>query len=205
MTGSSNTNTNVPGKIVPDGGWGWVIVFSSFMIHFIMDGITYAMAEIYLEPMLEKFQLNRGYVSAIFSILPAVTLGAGPIATVFTNMYGCRIVTIVGACLASLGFFLSRWWVNIYYYYITIGITGGIGFGLIYAPALISVGYYFERKRSLAVGIAIPLPQEHSEQRRAQLRLRKEAKQQAARVVEQAANTDEQQTKLLTNRERLDK
>ncbi|CAF3939552.1 unnamed protein product [Rotaria sordida] len=204
MTGSSNTNTNVPGKIVPDGGWGWVIVFSSFMIHFIMDGITYAMAEIYLEPMLEKFQLNRGYVSAIFSILPAVTLGAGPIATVFTNMYGCRIVTIVGACLASLGFFLSRWWVNIYYYYITIGITGGIGFGLIYAPALISVGYYFERKRSLAVGIAIPLPQEHSEQRRAQLRLRKEAKQQAARVVEQAANTDEQQTKLLTNRERLD-
>jgi hypothetical protein len=24
--------------VVPDGGWGWVIVFASLMIHFIMDG-----------------------------------------------------------------------------------------------------------------------------------------------------------------------
>jgi len=31
-------NGVIPRTIVPDGGWGWVIVFSSFMIHFIMDG-----------------------------------------------------------------------------------------------------------------------------------------------------------------------
>jgi len=35
MTGSGNLNA---GAMVPDGGWGWVVVFSSFMIHFIMDG-----------------------------------------------------------------------------------------------------------------------------------------------------------------------
>jgi len=96
---------------------------------------------------------------------------SGPIAAVFINMYGCRSVTIVGACLASIGFFLSRWWVNIVYYYVTIGIIGGmftlfslvpadillcsgIGFGLIYEPALVCVDYYFERKRSFAMGIA---------------------------------------------------
>lgn len=49
----------------------------------------------------------------------------GPVAAVFVNMYGCRIVTIVGACLAAAGFFLSRWWENIIYYYITIGAMGG--------------------------------------------------------------------------------
>jgi len=38
MTYGSNTDLAFPGAIVPDGGWGWVIVFSSFMIHFIMDG-----------------------------------------------------------------------------------------------------------------------------------------------------------------------
>ncbi|CAF5015300.1 unnamed protein product, partial [Rotaria sp. Silwood1] len=155
MTGGGNVNVGMVNTDVPDGGWGWMIVFSSFMIHFIMDGITYSMAEIYLEPMLTAMKLNRGHVSAIFSNLPAVTLLSGPIATVFTDMYGCRIVTIVGACLASLGFFLSRWWENIYYYYITIGLVGGVGFGLIYAPALICVGYYFEKKRSLAMGIAV--------------------------------------------------
>ncbi|CAF4091397.1 unnamed protein product [Adineta steineri] len=63
--------------IVPDGGWGWVIVFSSFMIHFIMDGITYSMGDIYLEPMLSSLKLNRGYVSIIFAFLESITLAAG--------------------------------------------------------------------------------------------------------------------------------
>jgi MFS family permease len=31
----------------------------------------------------------------------------------------------------------------------------GIGFGLIYLPAIVVVGYYFERKRALATGIAV--------------------------------------------------
>jgi MCP family monocarboxylic acid transporter-like MFS transporter 14 len=29
----------------PDGGWGWVIVFSSLIIHIIMDGITYSLGK----------------------------------------------------------------------------------------------------------------------------------------------------------------
>ncbi|CAF5007572.1 unnamed protein product, partial [Rotaria sp. Silwood1] len=249
MTGSGNVRVGMADASVLDGGWGWMIVFSSFMIHFIMDGITYAMADIYLEPMLTAMKLDRGHVSAIFSNLPAVTLFSGPIAAVFTNMYGCRIVTIVGACLASLGFFLSRWWENIYYYYITIGLMGGIGFGLIYAPALLSVGYYFERKRSLAMGIAAsasgfgtvifpplmhwmikalfqreykpallvesgiiltcvifgalirPLPQEKCEQRCREIKARKQAKRQAASVIQNLANTEQQQAPLLTDRQ----
>jgi MFS family permease len=31
----------------------------------------------------------------------------------------------------------------------------GIGFGLIYLPAIVSVGVYFESKRSFAIGIAV--------------------------------------------------
>ena len=38
---------------------------------------------------------------------------------------------------------------------VTYGIIGGIGFGLIYLPAIVSVGYYFEKKRALATGIAV--------------------------------------------------
>ncbi len=40
MTSGGNTKSTVPGAIVPDGGWGWIIVFASFMIHFIMDGFV---------------------------------------------------------------------------------------------------------------------------------------------------------------------
>ena len=35
------------------------------------------------------------------------------------------------------------------------GIIGGFGFGMIYLPAVVIVGYYFESKRSLATGIAV--------------------------------------------------
>ena len=34
-------------------------------------------------------------------------------------------------------------------------LLAGIGFGLIYLPAVVCVGYYFETKRSLATGIAV--------------------------------------------------
>lgn len=38
---------------------------------------------------------------------------------------------------------------------LTYGVMGGIGFGMIYLPAVVAVGYYFEKKRSLATGIAV--------------------------------------------------
>ncbi|CAF5148165.1 unnamed protein product, partial [Rotaria sp. Silwood1] len=38
MTNNDKKIVPVGGSVVPDGGWGWLIVFSSFMIHFVMDG-----------------------------------------------------------------------------------------------------------------------------------------------------------------------
>ena len=32
---------------------------------------------------------------------------------------------------------------------------GGFGLGLIYLPAVVAVGYYFERRRALATGISV--------------------------------------------------
>ena len=54
----------------------------------------------------------------------------GPIASALTIKFGCRIVTIVGAIFASLGFFLSTFATNIFTLYGTIGICSGFGFGL---------------------------------------------------------------------------
>ena len=95
MTSSSNPKNTTPGSVVPDGGWGWVIVFASFMIHFIMDGlvnkivylnsnltlkynrITYSMGDVFLRPMMDNLHRTRGPVSTIFGILPAITLATG--------------------------------------------------------------------------------------------------------------------------------
>lgn len=71
------------------------------------------------------------------------------------NKFGCRAVCIAGSILASAAFVLSTFSVNITMLMLTYGVMGGIGFGMIYLPAVVCVGYYFEKKRSLATGIAV--------------------------------------------------
>jgi hypothetical protein len=67
-----------------DGGWGWIVVVSSFFIHLIMDGITYSLG-IYLKIFTEEFGVSVGAVSVIHSLLPAITLMSGILNTFFLN------------------------------------------------------------------------------------------------------------------------
>lgn len=140
--------------VAPDGGWGWVVVFSSFIIHMVMDGITYTMGT-YLTLFTTEFNVSHGAVSVIHALLPAVTFSCGPIASMCTNRFGCRATTILGSLIASSGFVMSYFVKSFYFLYFTIGIVVGFGFGLIYVPAIVSVGYYFEKRRSFAIGIAV--------------------------------------------------
>lgn len=72
-----------------------------------------------------------------------------------TNKYGCRNVCIAGSIISCVAFLLSRYSTSIGMLIVTYGIMGGFGFGCIYLPAVVAVGYYFETKRSLATGIAV--------------------------------------------------
>ena len=71
------------------------------------------------------------------------------------NKFGCRAVTIAGSFVASIAFTVSTIAPGYYTFLISYGIIGGLGFGMIYLPAVVFVGYYFEKKRSLATGIAV--------------------------------------------------
>jgi MCP family monocarboxylic acid transporter-like MFS transporter 14 len=74
---------------------------------------------------MNVFGEGRGSVSLIPSILVGVTLGVGPIASSMVNRYGCRVVTIVGAILASFGIAVSAAAPNIIMLYLTIGLVTG--------------------------------------------------------------------------------
>ncbi|XP_041373564.1 uncharacterized protein LOC121386626 [Gigantopelta aegis] len=138
----------------PDGGWGWMIVFSSFVIHVIADGIVYSFGVFFVE-FLDYFGGGKGETAWVGSLVPAVTYTVGPIASALTNRYGCRVISIVGSLVAGVGFMLSLFAPNIYYLYISFGIMAGFGFGLIYLPAIVSVANYFEKRRSFATGLAV--------------------------------------------------
>lgn len=138
----------------PDGGWGWVVVFCSFMLHVIVDGVTYTFGIFYLE-FLRHFKESKGATSWVTSIMVGTTFCVGPFASGLTNQFGCRTVTIVGSILAAFGLMVSVVAPNITFLYLSIGICTGTGFGLIYLPAIVCVTCYFEKKRAFATGIAV--------------------------------------------------
>lgn len=80
---------------------------------------------------------------------------SGPVSSAFVNRYGCRPVTIAGAFLGGICLIISCFAQNVFTLFITIGFGAGMGFGLIYLPAIVSVTMYFEKYRSLATGIAV--------------------------------------------------
>ena len=55
----------------PDGGWGWVICFASFMCNLVLDGIAYTFG-VLLEPLVEYFGSDRlvGYEHSDFYNTP---------------------------------------------------------------------------------------------------------------------------------------
>ena len=138
----------------PDGGYGWLIVFVSFLINMIADGITFSFGVFNVE-FLKYFGDSKGKTAWISSIFMATPLLSGPIASYLTDRYGCRKVTIVGAITASIGFLLSAASNSMEMLFVTFGIIAGFGLSLCYVAAVVIVAYYFDKKRSFATGISV--------------------------------------------------
>ncbi|GAB1603166.1 monocarboxylate transporter 7-like isoform X2 [Argonauta hians] len=138
----------------PDGGWGWVIVCASLLSNVIVDGVAYSFG-VFLDEFVNYFNQSKSKTSLIGSVLAGTYLCAGPIVSAFTNRFGCRPVAVVGSFIAAFSFLLSTLSPNIDAMIVLYGAFGGFGLGLIYLPSIVSVGYYFDRKRAIATGIAV--------------------------------------------------
>ncbi|VEN61297.1 unnamed protein product [Callosobruchus maculatus] len=138
----------------PDGGYGWVVVFASFMCNLVVDGISYCFG-IFLIELIDYYHESKGTTAWVGSILAGATMCPGPIISVIANKYGCRLCCIMGSIIAATAFALSIYCPNVQSLMLVYGFIGGLGFGFMYLPAVVCVGYYFETKRSLATGIAV--------------------------------------------------
>ncbi|KAL4704428.1 hypothetical protein ACJJTC_014360 [Scirpophaga incertulas] len=137
---------------IPDGGWGWIVVLSSFVISMIADGISFSFGLLYIE-FLEEFQASKSTTAWIGSLFIAVPLLSGPVMSALVDRYGCRSMTILGGVISALGFVLASVSTTLEMMMITFGVVAGLGLGLVYVTAVVSIAYWFEKKRNLAVGL----------------------------------------------------
>ena len=164
ISGSSNTSVGSSSSAMseggelqrraPDGGWGWMVVLASFSVHCIADGVTMSFGVLFTE-LLDYFEESKSFTSLVGSLFMAIPLLAGPIASMLTDHFGCRKVTIMGSVIACIGFFLSAFANSILLLLVTLGLITGLGLAVCYVAAIVIVAFYFEKKRSLATGIAV--------------------------------------------------
>jgi len=136
----------------PDGGWGWVVMVCAFICCLVLDGICYVFG-VFLEPLMEDFKVDNATMSAVGSVLSGVIQLVGPFVALLVNLLGMRIVCIIGAVISSAGFFFATFVTDVWLLMVLLGIVAGTGLGLMYVPAVVSVGYYFDKRRALATGV----------------------------------------------------
>ncbi|NWI19882.1 MOT14 protein, partial [Crypturellus soui] len=136
-----------------DGGWAWMIVLSSFLVHILIMGSQMALGVLNIE-WLEEFNQSRGLTAWVSSLSMGITLIVGPFIGLFISMCGCRKTAIIGGILNALGWILSAYASNVHCLFITFGVTAGVGSGMVYLPAVVMVGQYFQKRRALAQGLS---------------------------------------------------
>lgn len=152
---SSIATTNASGKKkpnIPDGGYGWVVVCASFVVSLIADGISFSFGLIYTE-LLHNFDTSPSKLAWVGSLFLAVPLLAGPVMSNLVDKYGCRRMTMIGGTLSCLGFALASISDSVGLLYITFGVIAGIGLGVEYVTAVVSIAFWFDKKRTFATGI----------------------------------------------------
>lgn len=137
---------------IPDGGWGWMVVLSSLVICMIADGISMSFGLLYSE-FLNHFGASKSATSWIGSLFMAVPLLAGPVGSALVDRYGCRWMTILGGVISGLAFILSSFCDSIFTMYITFGVMAGLGLGFCFVTAVVSIAYWFDKKRTLATSL----------------------------------------------------
>lgn len=154
-----NENTFLSGQKVnsdkpkiPDGGWGWMIVMSSLVMSLIQDGISFSFGVLFVE-FTEEFKASKSSASWIGCLFVSVPLLTGPIMSALVDKYGCRTMTMLGGLVSATGFILSYFAQSIVVMYLTFGIISGLGLGLTYITAVVSIAFWFDKKRNLAVGL----------------------------------------------------
>ncbi|GAB1606924.1 monocarboxylate transporter 12-like [Argonauta hians] len=138
----------------PDGGWGWVVLFSSFLLNVIADGCAYSFGVFYTE-LLQTFRQSKSKTSWVGSVFVGVSLICGPLVGALTTKFGYRKMTIFGGIVSSTGIVISAFVNSIEMLCFTFGFLAGFGMSVSYVTSIVSVSFYFEKKRALATGLSV--------------------------------------------------
>ncbi|XP_052790345.1 monocarboxylate transporter 9-like [Mya arenaria] len=136
-----------------DGGWGWCIILGILILRTVIGGFVRSHGLFYLR-FKERFGGTATATSLVMSLSSFMQLSTGPIVSILSGRFQCRIITAIGVVVLATGVIMTAFSPNISFLYFSYGIVSGFGRSLVLTPCPILLGYYFDKRRSLAFGIA---------------------------------------------------
>ena len=137
-----------------DGAQGWRIVAVAFTAMFTTFGIAYSFGA-FLLPVSTDLSAGRGPTAAVFSLTTMAFFALGGLSGPAVDRFGPRRVVLVGAAALGLGLLLTARATSLWQAYLGHGLGVGLGVACCYVPLVAVVGGWFERRRTVAVGVAV--------------------------------------------------
>uniref|UniRef100_A0A6J0US62 Monocarboxylate transporter 10 n=1 Tax=Pogona vitticeps TaxID=103695 RepID=A0A6J0US62_9SAUR len=141
----------------PEGGWGWLVMLAAMWCNGTVFGIQNScgilfnsMLKVFGDPKDPQLMFRTALVN---SLSMGMIFFCSPIVSIFTNIYGCRTVAVVGAAVAFIGLLSSSFVSSLGPLYFTHGILFGCGCSFTYQPSLVILGHYFKKRLGLVNGI----------------------------------------------------
>lgn len=137
-----------------DSARGWVVVAAAFLSMFVVYGIVYSFGA-FFDSMAEDFGTGKGATALMFSITTAWYFGLGLVSGKAADRFGPRPVLLVAAGMLGVALLATSRVQSIWVGYVTYGLGVGIAVACAYVPMVATVGAWFVRRRTTALGVAV--------------------------------------------------
>jgi MFS family permease len=142
------------GQDVLDSSRGWVTVGAAFVAMVAVFGVAYSFGA-FFAPMAAEFGTGSGATSLVFSITACCWFLLGSVSGRAVDRVGPRPVLLIGAVALAGGLLATSAAQQLWVGYLGYGLGVGVAVACGYVPMVAVVSGWFERRRALAVGVAV--------------------------------------------------
>lgn len=132
----------------------WGVVGAAFLSCFTCFGVAYSFGA-FFDSMSEEFGSGKGMTALMFSLTTCFYFLGGLVTGRLADRFGPRRVVMVGAVSMGVGLFLTSLVQAIWVGFITYGVGVGTATACGYVPMVATVGGWFNKRRTLALGLAV--------------------------------------------------
>jgi MFS family permease len=137
-----------------DAAAGWRTVAAAFGSMAVVFGVAYSFGAFFV-PMAAEFGTGSGATSVVFAVTAFCWFQLSPVSGRIADRIGPRPVLLAGAVALATGLLLTATVRELWVGYLTYGAGVGIAVACGYVPLVAAVGGWFERRRAVALAVAV--------------------------------------------------